>query len=284
LYNPWSVLSYIHSCSLKGYWAKSAQSASVMSMLGLRAMNILNGFEITQDRLFASISAKEYNTCWEQMAFQSGYASILSSHSANEFYDSGKTQLQLGPPNEEVTRFLKSGMIHYVANTSNSALLADYRRNLFGFNFQKARKYLRDLIARQSRLPSNEAEFAAFAVYSLQAHDTIPSVLDILFERGVKLNGEVTSAGKYPTFDCAILYRYEKSIRLLVIELKFNYSKGSGAKQIIEKKYIQRARKILEERNNVTIDIERGVSLNLLISPSKRVNIEIEHFSLDEIL
>eukprot|EP00475_Leptophrys_vorax_P028674 TRINITY_DN4165_c0_g1_i1.p1 TRINITY_DN4165_c0_g1~~TRINITY_DN4165_c0_g1_i1.p1 ORF type:complete len:422 (+),score=97.27 TRINITY_DN4165_c0_g1_i1:179-1267(+) len=119
LYNPWSVLKYLHTEHLSGYWAKSAGSASVMSMLGLRAMNILNGFEITQDRLFASISSKECNTHWQQMAFQSGYASILSSHYSDESFEAGKTQLQLGPPNEEVKQYLESGMVDYIGHIVN---------------------------------------------------------------------------------------------------------------------------------------------------------------------
>jgi hypothetical protein len=125
LYNPWSVLKYLQTKLLSGYWVKSAGSASVMSMLGLRAMNILNGFEITQDHLFANISAKEFNTCWKQMAFQSGYASILSSHYSDESFKAGKTQLQLGPANEEVKQYLESGMVDYIGNIVNPVLLTE---------------------------------------------------------------------------------------------------------------------------------------------------------------
>jgi hypothetical protein len=277
LYNSWSVLKYIQRKCLSGYWAKSAASASVMSMLGLRSMNILKGFEITQERLFANISAKEYNTCWQQMAFQSGYASILSSHFSDASFEAEKTHLQLGPPNQEVKRYLESGMVEYIGNIVNPNLLTKYRRNLFRFDFQNASKYLRDLIVQQSRLPSNEAEFAAFAVYSLQVHNVAPHVLDIAFESGIKLDNESASAGKYPTFDCAVLYRSDEgSVCLLVLELKFNHSRGSGVKQILDKKYVARARKILEERNNVVINVECAVSLNLVISQDK-VHIEVEH-------
>ena len=106
-------------------------------------------------------------------------------------------------------------------------------------------------------------------------------MLDIIFESAIKqnkLNDESSSTSKYPTFDCAVLYCSEgSSIHLLFLKLKFNHPKSSDMKQILDKKYVARIRKILEERNNVVIDVERGVSLNLVISPSQEVHIEVEH-------
>jgi hypothetical protein len=65
------------------------------------------------------------------------------------------------------------------------------------------------------------------------------------------------------------LYRSENSIRHLVLELKFNQPKGSCVKQILEKKYVAKARKLLEVQNKVVIDTERAISLNLVISQSQ---------------
>jgi hypothetical protein len=164
LFNPWSVLSYFHTRNLSGHLATYAGSESMMSTFGLRAMNILNGFEITQHRLFSDISAKEYNTCWQQIAFQSGYASILSSHYSDESFEARKTQLLLGAPNEEVKQFLEIGTVNYIRNIVNPILLTEYRRNLLDFEFENASELLRDLIVQQSIFPSNAAEFAAFGV------------------------------------------------------------------------------------------------------------------------
>lgn len=115
-------------------------------------------------------------------------------------------------------------------------------------------------------------------MFTSKAQNVAPFVMDILFEKDLMLSEASKPAGnEYPTFDCAVLYRSEDSVCLLVLELKFNHPKGSGVKQILDKKYIARARKTLEERNKVVIDSERAVSLNLVISPSQEVNIQVEH-------
>ena len=73
-----------------------------MKMLGTNSMNIVKGYEIESEELFANISAADQNKYWKQMAFQSGYSTIKSVQNLA----SGMVKLTLGYPNEEVRTFL----------------------------------------------------------------------------------------------------------------------------------------------------------------------------------
>jgi hypothetical protein len=273
LFNPWSVLNYFDTGQLIDYWAQSAGSSSVIPMLGLHGVNLVDGFEITQDRLFANISAKEYNNHWKQMAFQSGYSSIKRCYGLAKDFDPKRTIMKMGPPNQEVREFLQGRFSEYIVGLVNPDLLDKYKKYLFGFEFEKASSVLGDMIAQQRFTPSNEIEFAAFAIYSLMTIKKPSDFLDIAFEHGVRLDHEDRSRGKYPTFDGAILLRHESCNVLLVIELKFE-SKG-GIKQIAEQDYIRRARYFFEKRNpGLIIAREVAICFNLVISPEIKVIFE----------
>ena len=272
LYNPWSVLNYLRTGELVGYWAKSAGSASVMSMLGLRGMNIMNGFEITQERLFADISAKEYTEHWQQMSFQSGYSTIKRSYAFDESFDPRKTRMEMGPPNEEVTNFLESGMAQYIVGLVNPKLLRDYRKFLCDLDFENACSVLGKIIAQQAVAPSNEVEFGAYAIYSLMTHEKASRCLDIAFEHGIKLDEEEQSRGKCPTVDGAMLVHHQDAVVLLVIELKFEARAKDGANQIEKKRYIRRACSFFEQRNpGLVIEKEVAVCFNLIVTPEIKV-------------
>ncbi len=155
----------------------------------------------------------------------------------------------------------------------NPVHLRDYRKYLFDFDFENACKLLEKIIVQQRISPSNEAEFAAFALYSLMTIERSPDCLDIAFEHGMKLEEEDRSRGKYPTFDGAVLLNHQGSFVLLVIELKFE-AKGGDIK-IKQKNYIRRARSLFEKRNpGISIEREIAVSMNLVISPEIKVILE----------
>ena len=102
VFNPWSILYYLQTGKLDNHWATSAMSSKVVNMLGLHGFDILNGFEMTSGDLFAPISAGEIPNYWRQMAFQSGYATILKVGEVAAGTLVSKQKLHLGVPNEEV--------------------------------------------------------------------------------------------------------------------------------------------------------------------------------------
>ena len=68
--SPWSVMSFLQSRELCGYWAKTATSASTVATLSLNSREILRGFSITSADLYASISATQFLSNWRQLTFQ----------------------------------------------------------------------------------------------------------------------------------------------------------------------------------------------------------------------
>jgi hypothetical protein len=273
LYNPWSVLNYLDTGNLTGYWAQSAGSSSVMKMLGTNSMNIVKGYEIDDRNLFANISAAEHNKYWKQMAFQSGYSTIKNS----EPMSNGKKKLVLGCPNEEVREWLSAGTVEYIKAAVDDSLLLSYKQNLLYGNLKEAESNMVQIIKSQVHKPTNETEFGCYALFSLRTVGGDPVCIDIAFESGVRLADEPVSRGKYPAFDGAVLYREDDMIVMAVLEMKFTSKMNDmGAiSQIVDKKYSERAKKLLEERNNLTVDKIIMLGITLFIPPSGEIQVEI---------
>jgi hypothetical protein len=278
LYNPWSVLNYLHTGALTPYWAESSGSSSIISMLGTNAINILQGFRIDSGNLFASISVAEYQNHWKQMAFQSGYATIKNVETSDE---KGRTsELLLGYPNDEVRIWLESGMVEYIKGIVDKDLLVSYRESLLNGNLRNAQEILFKIIESQVHKPTNETDIACLALFPLKTVGGDPFPIDIAFECGIRLSEEPVSKGKYPAFDGAVLYRRGKTNVLAVLEIKFT-SKGAienddkPISQIINRKYADRAKKLFEERSKVKIQkiIKFGISLAVSTSGAFSVRI-----------
>jgi hypothetical protein len=108
--NPFSIMNFLLSGNVKNYWCGTAVGLSTVHMLGLRSFDILDGFTMTESELFRPIGAGEYASHWQQTAFVSGYATILS---AKHFVNEGESDhhLTLGAPNEEVSKWLTEGAV-----------------------------------------------------------------------------------------------------------------------------------------------------------------------------
>ena len=65
-----SVISYLKSRLFNCHWGRSGLSANLIRTIGLHAVDIFNGFEMTQEKLNTPISASEFRTNWQQLAFQ----------------------------------------------------------------------------------------------------------------------------------------------------------------------------------------------------------------------
>jgi len=68
--NPWSVMAYLQSRELCGYWSSTAISSSVVATLSMNSKELVYGFPISSSELFASISANQVLSNWRQLAFQ----------------------------------------------------------------------------------------------------------------------------------------------------------------------------------------------------------------------
>jgi hypothetical protein len=68
--NPWSVMSYLQSRKLCGYWSKTAISSSAVATLSMNSKELVYGFDISSADLYASISVTQFLSNWRQLAFQ----------------------------------------------------------------------------------------------------------------------------------------------------------------------------------------------------------------------
>jgi hypothetical protein len=68
--NPWSVMSFMKTRELRGYWTSTALSSSAVTTLSANSKELVYGFPISSSELFASISANQFLLNWRQLAFQ----------------------------------------------------------------------------------------------------------------------------------------------------------------------------------------------------------------------
>jgi hypothetical protein len=253
VYNPWSVLKYLHTGSLKPHWAKSATSSTVVDMLGMHGMDVLRGYNLTDDELFAPISAQEHNEHWGQMAFQSGYATIKEAVPCGEFGDD--FDLELGPPNEEVRAALGNDMVSFLVGKVDKNLLEAYGQSLLQLDFDQAEVDLCRLIQalKDHEVPTNENQFSGYALHLLRHVEGFRSVYTEVSHR---LQGD-KKVGRLPSLDGALLFECEGEWHLVVIELKYDKSLDKAMEQIVRMQYVERALEYVNERSGVTVDAGR---------------------------
>ena len=68
--NPWSVMSFMKTRELCGYWTSTAISSSAVATLSANSKDLVYGFPITSSELFAPISVSQFLLNWRQLAFQ----------------------------------------------------------------------------------------------------------------------------------------------------------------------------------------------------------------------
>ena len=119
VFNSYSIVSYLAFGTLDQHWAATGGlSSTTIEMLGgLQSAELLNGFIMSSRELYAPIVAGPTAQNWRQLAFQSGYATILkpSKRTVAGF------DVPLGSPNVEVRLWLDSALPHRSTLSTRSA-------------------------------------------------------------------------------------------------------------------------------------------------------------------
>ena len=254
VYNTWSVLKYLSTCELQRHWmVTGAVSSTTIDMLGgLRCKDLLDGFNMSSADLYAPIAAGQGSKNWRQLAFQSGYVTILhATKQADAYYD-----LQLGPPNEEVRSWLDSELRQYLVSQIDSTALQEYGRALKAFDFGAVATALTKLIkTSKAGAPENESAFSMFAL-GLLAHESAGSFA-VRPEAGVRLEGDAP-VGRLKRTNGAVLFvcnskGKDKVEYLLVMELKYEKSTVEALKQIHENGYVTRATEYVSQTDGINV-------------------------------
>jgi hypothetical protein len=118
--NPWSVMSFMKTRELRGYWTSTAISASAVATLSANSKELVYGFPISSSELFASISANQFLLNWRQLAFQ------VRACLTNLFvFDCGaKNRPWLAPQRAPPSAIASALVFHFIGWYSNTNLVA----------------------------------------------------------------------------------------------------------------------------------------------------------------
>jgi hypothetical protein len=258
--NPFSIVKFLESGELENYWCHSAASSSFVPMLGVHAFDILAGFTATRSELFSNVSANEIASHWKQLAFFSGYATILS---AEAFSDQGESDhhLTLGAPNGEVTKWLKTDAVASLVGDmydDGIELVNKYGAALQSLDFETA-------FGVHGQALVNPRQ----SLHAITNEDQMKGVLAMLLRRPSAPNGSrfdgVYTELQYPMAgeparrakrsDAILLFTRNGVQRLVVLEFKFGAKNADkAAAQIEEKQYVDRALKWLSDKHNVKVE------------------------------
>eukprot|EP01012_Entosiphon_sulcatum_P014578 TRINITY_DN1959_c0_g1_i1.p1 TRINITY_DN1959_c0_g1~~TRINITY_DN1959_c0_g1_i1.p1 ORF type:complete len:538 (+),score=90.63 TRINITY_DN1959_c0_g1_i1:572-2185(+) len=215
-FNPWNVLHFLQNGSLRPYWCATGGNLAAQ-YLGPNTTELLRGFSISTEDLFAPISAQEHSAHWQQVAVQTGYATITH-------FDPTTNMAHVGAPNQEVRSWLYNDMVRYLVGIVDKQALRSYARALHNRDFISAGKHLQSLLRSVPVVsrPTNEHQFEGYALHSLQWEELgFAAVLDISVD-------------------------VEGAVHILVMEFKLDQSAATLAQQQIgAKDYAQRAREYL---------------------------------------
>jgi hypothetical protein len=271
IFNPWDVLNYLQTGELDSFWTESCVSSRVIDMLGLHGFEILDGFKIDNQRLFAPIAANEIPTHWQQAAFQAGYATIKK---ASHIQDN-KYELTMGAPNQEVRNFLEAEFVNYLVRQVGSDLVESYKTSLLELNFTKVKHHLGEMIKKLNTesVPPNEASFQALVLH-LQ-HDK--RFRNVMHEVGTRLPGD-KAVGDMKRADGLVVFKKsgmpDGQLQLVVFEMKYGSTASVALKQIKDKSYAQRAVDFYRSKHAIqgefTVHMV-GVNMN------KDRSVELEH-------
>jgi hypothetical protein len=262
--NPFSIMKFLATGEVENYWCHSSVSQSFVSMLGVHSFDILAGFTSTRSELFSNVSAKEIASHWKQMAFFSGYATILNTEAFTTEMGSSDHRLQLGPPNDEVTEWFKRDAVASLigdmyedgaelVNKYGAALQALKWETAFGEHGQALVNPRRKLHAI-----ANEDQMKGVLASLLRRPGApVDSRFDGVYtELQYPLPGEEAKHAKRS--DAVLLFSRDDVKHLIILEFKFCGSVDEAAQQIQDKKYVARALNWLSDTHHVVID-ERNV-------------------------
>jgi hypothetical protein len=273
VFNPWSVLGFLHTERLRPHWTSTATSSTVADMLGLHGLDILNGFNITMNTLFAPISAKQHPEHWRQMAFQSGYATIQKAAPRGEF--GSDFDLEMGVPNEEVKMFLENEMVELLVGNVEKSVRDAYAKSLLNLEFKEAEAHLVQVIAglEDRVVPTNEDQFGGYAVHMLRSYLDQEGGVDQFHAVYTQVSGDRNPArddkvtGRTKESDGVLVFEHQGVWQLVVIETKFDKSAKAALAQITAKDYVDRAKEYVKQRLP-GVDVERctvhkvGINMN----------------------
>jgi hypothetical protein len=260
-FNPWDVLNYLQTGKLDSFWTQSCVSSSVIDMLGLHGLEILAGFKIDKQRLFAPIAASEVPTHWQQAAFQTGNATIKNAgHVEHDKYE-----LTMGAPNQEVREFLEGEFVNYLVGQVGLDLLEAYKKSLLELNFAKVEQYLGEIIKKlpPKDVPPNEASFQAL-VLNLQLDERFR----VTHEVGSRLPGD-KAVGDVKRADGMVVFNKsgisDGQLQIVVFEMKYESTGLFALQQIKDKSYVKRALDFYRSNNAIHGDFTVhmvGVNMN----------------------
>jgi hypothetical protein len=273
LFNPWDVLEYLDTGELRSFWTDSfCTSSRVLEMLGMHGLNILDGFEIEMDDLFAPIAAKESQKHWQQLAFQTGYATIKNAVPLPD----DRFTLTMGVPNQEIREFLRKAFVRYLVGQVGEILDESYKRSLLQLKFTEMESILEKIIKKLS--PKDLPNEKTFQIYLLNAFIDDKRFQSVTAEPGARLVGDKL-VGDFPRADTAMV-AFNKSgapggqLQLVVFEMKYNQSAAAALQQMEEKKYAERVKKFYKENYGILGEVTvhmLGVNMN------EDLTVELKH-------
>lgn len=271
-FNPWDVLKYLATGELRSFWTDSCTSSRVLEMLGMHGLKILDGFEIEMDDLFAPIAAKETKKHWQQLAFQTGYATIKNVVPLPD----NRFTLTMGVPNQEVREFLGKEFVKYLVGQVGEELDAAYKRSLLELNFTEMEYILEKIIKKFSpkNVPTNEETFKFYLLYAFVGDKRFQSVTA---EPGARLVGDKL-VGDFSRADAMVAFNKSGvpggQLQLVVYEVKYNQSAAAALQQMEEKKYAERVKKFYKKKHGILGEVTVhmiGVNMN------EDLTVELKH-------
>jgi hypothetical protein len=271
LFNPWDVLKYLKTGELRSFWTDSCTSSRVLEMLGMHGLNILDGFEIEMDDLFAPIAAKESQKHWQQLAFQTGYATIKNAVPLPD----DKFTLTMGVPNQEIREFLRKAFVRYLVGQVGEDLGESYKRSLLQLNFTEMESILEKIIKKLSSkdVPNEKT----FQIYLLNAFIDDNRFQSVTAEPGARLVGDKL-VGDFPRADAMVAFNKSGApggkLQLVVFEVKYNQSATAALQQMEEKKYAERVNNFYKENHGILGEVTvhmLGVNMN------EDLKVEVKH-------
>jgi hypothetical protein len=263
VFNPMSIVSFFAAMELESYWAKTGLSSSIVEMIGIHSLNLYNGFWLSKNALFKSISAGEYLNEWMQCSFQAGYVTILE---IKEGESENNPLLYLGPPNQELRDWLKGTEFLGSLNIDTDEL-GCFAEALCLRNFGSTEKQLETFLNRSVFKPKNEEEFRCMvyhALYITNKFEAISIQIPFSLEWDLTVDNSIPKRGyAQKIFDAGVMFRHNGVRSVVVMELKYEYKNVEDAlNQLLQNRRMRRAQECFQD--NYTVQIN-GTSSPMLI-------------------
>lgn len=153
LFNPFSTICYLGGKELDEYWAGTCTSALLKNIMLRHGSDALRGCRISWKALQSPLGKNGMEDSWKSVLFQSGYFSI---------WDVDEDDLLLGPPNIEVTEYMKAEIARVLQLEASKigalSLVTQYSNSLRNFDFEKAATDLTSVISKLKYSLVNENE------------------------------------------------------------------------------------------------------------------------------